>query len=916
MTTTAPEGPEFFGRTTEVEFLLEEAGHADGTPHTFVVGPAGVGRTDLLSAAARTAASRAHVVLRAGGAAAERDRQYALVHRLVAPLLASARLRDQAVAHRVGEAFAAGPGAHAAVAEAVPHLLRLAAESAPVLAVVDDAHLADPASQVLLADLAREGAGTARLLLSAPGTRIPPAYGEHWRSLCLGPLQPWEAARLLDALPGAPQGRERAEILLAAAGNPLAVTELVRSAARRRPAALHPRPSTSALMEDLLATVEALSPRTRSLLLHAALAAAGTPRSRIDAAAGTVETSWAPAREAGLVEPHGDGYDFTHPLARAVAATAPLAQRQAAHARLAAAVPAGDPQRPRHLARASFGPDEALAARLEAQAERERAHGAFLDAARDFATAAERSAVAGRRVRRYAMATFCADRFGDPGWARQLQDRALREGAPGAYDVCASLALADRQSSKGHQRQAMNTVAAALETVRPGSSPHALLTARAARVADESGWDAHRAVVRTAVLKASRTASPGAGPGLRTDGPTPLTWEGHTLPYGLAALVSGSRGPADTPLDALPAADGEMPAERLAAEAVLACHLDRQDLAVERFELVLRGTDPFQAGGLLREVCLPYAAALVDTGRLRPAAHLARRGHELALVHGSALDRVRTAALYARVLIQTRRGTEAKALLEQLPDLDFTENRAAQCLVGRARAMLSCSLGDFEDAYHHLRGLFGPDGEPLHPVQGLYCAVPLALCAQRAGRGEEAAVCVKTLPAVSGPVPTPRQAALLDHAEALTRDPGGAEERFLRALKVQEDGLWPYDLGLVRYSYGAWLRRRRRSREAREVLLAARRTFARLGPSAVDALVLGELRAAGGGRAEGPQRLTPQQRQVAELAADGLRNPEIARRLMISPHTVRCHLYRAFHKLGINDRRHLPGVLPPQDPTP
>jgi DNA-binding NarL/FixJ family response regulator len=62
--------------------------------------------------------------------------------------------------------------------------------------------------------------------------------------------------------------------------------------------------------------------------------------------------------------------------------------------------------------------------------------------------------------------------------------------------------------------------------------------------------------------------------------------------------------------------------------------------------------------------------------------------------------------------------------------------------------------------------------------------------------------------------------------------------------------------------------------------------------------------------AEPSQQLTPQEAQVAQLARDGLSNPEIGARLFISSHTVQYHLSKVFTKLGITSRGQLHRVLP------
>lgn len=75
-----------------------------------------------------------------------------------------------------------------------------------------------------------------------------------------------------------------------------------------------------------------------------------------------------------------------------------------------------------------------------------------------------------------------------------------------------------------------------------------------------------------------------------------------------------------------------------------------------------------------------------------------------------------------------------------------------------------------------------------------------------------------------------------------------------------------------------------------------------------------ELNAAGGrARREalsGVESLTPSERRVAAMAAEGMTNREIAQALFVTPKTVEVHLSNAYRKLGIASRRQLAAVLP------
>ena len=63
---------------------------------------------------------------------------------------------------------------------------------------------------------------------------------------------------------------------------------------------------------------------------------------------------------------------------------------------------------------------------------------------------------------------------------------------------------------------------------------------------------------------------------------------------------------------------------------------------------------------------------------------------------------------------------------------------------------------------------------------------------------------------------------------------------------------------------------------------------------------------------EARDQLTPQELQIAQLAAVGLSNREIGQRLFLSHRTISTHLYRIFPKLGITSRAELGAALAPK----
>ena len=121
------------------------------------------------------------------------------------------------------------------------------------------------------------------------------------------------------------------------------------------------------------------------------------------------------------------------------------------------------------------------------------------------------------------------------------------------------------------------------------------------------------------------------------------------------------------------------------------------------------------------------------------------------------------------------------------------------------------------------------------------------------------------------------------------------------------------ELARAHLLYGEWLRRERRRVDARAELRTSLDEFRSIGMHAFAERARAELVATGEKvprrAVETRDELTAQERQIAELAREGLSNPEIGERMFLSPRTVEWHLRKVFGKLGIRSRRELPRAL-------
>lgn len=148
--------------------------------------------------------------------------------------------------------------------------------------------------------------------------------------------------------------------------------------------------------------------------------------------------------------------------------------------------------------------------------------------------------------------------------------------------------------------------------------------------------------------------------------------------------------------------------------------------------------------------------------------------------------------------------------------------------------------------------------------------------------------------------------AQLGHALIDAADQGDAMLGLLASGRLSS----PFARARLHLALGMWFRRHRRPTEARRHLQISLDHFTAIGAQPWIGPARNELRATGL-RQPGSDdaALSDQQVLIANMAARGLTNREIAQRLFISPRTVSSHLYRIFPKLGITSRSQLAAGL-------
>ncbi|MFT9671211.1 LuxR C-terminal-related transcriptional regulator [Streptomyces rhizosphaericola] len=758
----------------------------------------------------------------------------------------------------------------------------------------------------------------------------------------------------------------RAELLREAAGNPRLLAGLL---GRLTPGQLTgrtplpcPLPGAEGVLEAYAYRLDALPAPARALLLLAAAAQehepvgagadallllragtrAGLPRAFLDdALPGSAATE-------GLLRRAGSRVHFSPPLAaRAVLHHTPPARRRAAHELLAALLGEADGRAGAlaalaQRACAAPGPDHALAARLEAAATTPYSHAERSSA---LARAAALTPDPPLRSARFAAAAEQAAHAGDPDRARALLARTAAPagtvpghglappptGGPGLAPYVHGL-LALRSGPAVDAYEALLAAAALLGPHDPGRALHALLGAAEAAWArgDADGYLEAMGRVDAAPY-GDAFASYRAGMCAVLAG---RTAEGHALlrrcldPDGTAEGRPLHRRPLDPhraaegyplrrPLGPGRTAD---PAGLLRAgaaalvlgEVAAACRIGARALGAVR------------AGG--PEALLPQALEYLAYAELRAGLHAAARAHALEGLHAARRTGQPNSSVRLHAVLALAASVEGPA-----------EACAAHCdaalagavphgltqpatLATWARARADLAAGRPEEAAARLGPLVRPG-----PRQGHFAVRMLAVpCYVEAvalgGSGGQLSSVIDEFAAWAGRTADPQAAAQLARCRALLAPADAADARYAEALAHHDRAGGDFERARTLLLYGQWLRRRRRTREARTPLRDALVAFQRCSARAWAERAGGELRAAGepvagaAGETGGGvlAALTPQQQRIARCVAEGATNREIALRLSLSPRTVDHHLRNVFAALSIRSRTELARLLGPR----
>ncbi len=912
------------GRATEratIDALLGDAERGVAGA-LLLAGPPGIGKSALLQYAIDVASD--FRVVRVTGVESEMAFDYAGVHQLVLPLIDC--LEQLPDLQRATLDAVLGRSEHDAldpflVGLAVLSLVAEAARVEPLLAVIDDAQWLDDESVVALSFVGRrlraERVASLVTMRDSPDTRI--RFGGI-PTIDVGGLSTNEAHQLLTAAAAGPVDEIVANDIVAATdGNPLVLIELPAALTVEQLRGTAPLPDPFPIGERLAGLfaerARALDADAQMVLLLAAAERLGDPMLLRRAADAIGDLSWgeaaASAESSGLVS-FTPNAEFRHPLVRSsIYYSAAANDRRRAHAALAEALdPDADADRRAwHLGAAATEPDEQVARALEASAERARQRGGASAAAFYLWRAAELTPDRHRAAERLLEAAR-AELVGGRGVrAREILERARASGLPKRHQAEAAWTEALIQIVAGNVREAAALLAEALPFIQADEPAVAVGACVAADAMALLGGYLIEEPTRRAIAAGTVTVIE------RCDIPHPIA----QMVAGIATGLTAGRADAVTTLRGA-VADAAQDREQLQAAAGRSVHVTYLDAILAAADVL----DERAWGDLADEweqlarrigalAPLPLALSLrswleVLQGRLGSAASRLAEIEDIVSLTGS--RGLLGAPTPAYVLREAWQGNEEATRTGARRMMQDAHERGQGLGVDHAYAaltVLELGAGRYEAALRTARHLYDHDSIVLGTL-ALPDLVESAVRCSDMDLAERAVARLSVRATASG---TPWALALLARGTALVANGDEADAHFRLALDELSRTTITTDTARTQLLYGEWLRRERRRKEARGPLHEALEFFETVGASGFAARARSELAATGEhvrSRSAPVNVLTPQEAQIARLAASGERNLDIAAQLYITTSTVEYHLRKIFVKLGVSSRTQLAQV--------
>ncbi|MET8977360.1 AAA family ATPase [Streptomyces sp. NPDC004539] len=874
-------------------------------------GDAGVGKSRLLEYAAESAADL--TVVRLVGVEAETRLGYGALHRLLRPHLGRLPALPQRQRDALNAAFGltdASPYDRHLVGLAALTLLSAAATAAPMLCLVDDVQWLDRESAEMLAFVGRRLYADCLGLLFAgrDGAGGHDVFGA-LPALRLEGLAEGEARALLaDGVTGHLDQAVAERLVAGTGGNPLALLELAVNLGPEQLAGITPLPEplpvNRQLEEHFRRTAALLPADTQTLLLLMATTPTDDQAAlwRAAGALGLSVRSAAPAIAAGILN-RGTVAEFRHPLIRsAVHSAASPQERRGVQAALAAT--SAPERRAWHLAEATDGPDDSVAAQLEAASELAQTRGGHSEQALVLTRAAELTAHPGRRAERYLEAAAAHLASGNLPAVRTLLELATPDltGPTARAHAIRLRASVEMVCARPREVPAMLLDAVAdLGATDPAASWELLREATYAAIVGG------RTIAGTTVREVAKATADGwretASPAWSHD---PLMAAmARSIAYGYAAGA-----PALAAALARLRTAGELRDRNTFSAMVSLAGDELWDIEAKREILGKLVTANRDRGALygLSFALVALATVEIWDGRFAAAESCYNEADDylVATGHGASGD-------FHKVLLYAWTGREAELRASVATMRAMSEDLGLVRWTGQALSIFEIGRGRYREALDALLAVFDHDSLVLGDVN-LAGMVEAGL---RAGDRRAAAMAMERLEERAPLAGTPWALGLLARCQALMTDGAGAELLYQESISQFEKVPVAVELAWSRLLLGEWLRRRRRRADARVQLRAAYESFESWGAAPFAERARAELLATG----ETARKrtvdtqcdLTPQERHVALLAASGATNAEIATRLFVTTSTVEFHLSRVFRKLGITSRKQIAHKLSDTD---